>query len=56
MSSTIPTTCRDCEKILKEVEGSKSEYLSKSDYYEKLSDVADKNPFETEEGKEKCKI
>jgi len=56
MSSTIPTTCRDCEKILKEVKGSKSEYLSKSDYYEKLSDVADKNPFKTEKEKEKCKI
>ena len=57
MSSTIPTTCRDCEKILKEVvKGSKSEYLSKSDYYKKLSDVADKNPFKTEKEKEKCKI
>ena len=57
MSSTIPTTCRDCEKILKEVvKGSKSEYLSESDYYEKLSGVADENPFKTEREKEKCKI
>ena len=47
---------RDCESKLKSVKnGSKSDFLSYSSYYSKLSKVADEYPFITSDEDNKCR-